>query len=154
MAYKFMKQAACKTISVHPLQVIPQELLTPLPKRAPTRGSTGRHATCGQASLSKTSLIVTRSLRTVESKIDSTWSTSQFKNTFCFMSPSPERAFTRNCFKYPSPLFLPGFSISDKIIIQPKGLIPLPLLSSSYCPNASGYQIITIFSHQDVFGAV
>jgi len=41
MAYKFMKQPACKTISIHPLQVIPQELLTPLLKRAPARGFTG-----------------------------------------------------------------------------------------------------------------
>ena len=61
------------------------------------------------------------------------------------MSPSPEMAFTRNCFKYPSPFLLPNFSISDKIIIQPKGLIPLPLLGPSYCPNASGDLIITIF---------
>lgn len=154
MAYKFMKQAGCRTISVHPLQVIPRELLTPSLKRAPARGFTGRHATCGQVSLSKTSLIVASSLRTVESKIDSKWSASQFKNTFCFMSPSPERAFTRNCFKCPSPLLLPGFSVSDKIIIQPEGLILRPFLSPSYCPNASGGQVITIFSRQDVFGAV
>ena len=47
----------------------------------------------------------------------------------------------------PSPLLLPGFSISDKIIIQPKGLIPLPLLNPSHCPNASGDLILTVFSY-------
>ena len=83
----------------------------------------------------------------VENEIDSKWSTSQLKNTSCFMSPSLEGAFACKCLKCPSPLLVSGFGVSYKIIIQLKGLILPIFLDPGHCPNASGDLILTVFSY-------